>query len=297
MGASNVHRGERGRRKTFCWRGLVSVVSIEMEDVLVGMSVGICDVLFVYPMAVVASRREAGKTFRQSLRMGKFYSGAWTAGTLLIPYSVSVEAMTKRIQSYECFAGNEFAKAFLPPSITAGLVSFVLQPIEKKLTMDQLLQSGGYASTTRNSLLAPVQEIGNYVNKNGLRALYGGYVPLAMRELIYIGSVAVMNPLIISPTQDLPTGMGQSFALGYISGMLSAPFQTINVICKDETNRGIGVVKVFHEQIVQHENRRLDGMVKRLFYGAMTRSVRTGSASVLYYVWRRFYHTGYSSGR
>ena len=88
---------------------------------------------------------------------------------------------------------------------TASIVTYLgLQPIEKKLVMDQLLEeqrhSKSAAQTAKrgNPLIAPIREIYQYANTHGIRALYGGATPLLMRELCYITAITIANPLVTS---------------------------------------------------------------------------------------------------
>lgn len=89
---------------------------------------------------------------------------------------------------------------------TASIVTYLgLQPIEKKLVMDQLLEEQGHskpgaAQTVKrgNPLIAPIREIYQYANTHGIRALYGGATPLLMRELCYITAITIANPLVTS---------------------------------------------------------------------------------------------------
>ena len=50
---------------------------------LTGFCVGATDIALFYPLAVLATRRENGKSIVKALRMGKFYSGGLTAGALV----------------------------------------------------------------------------------------------------------------------------------------------------------------------------------------------------------------------
>ena len=57
--------------------------SMEYRSMLTGFCVGATDIALFYPLAVLATRRENGKTIMQALRMGKYYSGGLTAGALV----------------------------------------------------------------------------------------------------------------------------------------------------------------------------------------------------------------------
>eukprot|EP00961_Rhodomonas_salina_P176492 2378821-Rhodomonas_salina.7 len=58
---------------------------LESRDVATGFCVGVTDIALVYPLAVIATRRENGIGMRAALSQGRFWAGGWTAGTLLIP--------------------------------------------------------------------------------------------------------------------------------------------------------------------------------------------------------------------
>jgi hypothetical protein len=175
------------------------------------ISAGITDIALVYPLAVLATRREAGTPLVAALKQGRFWAGGWTAGSLLIPYSIVVEGGSNSIRRNVCSAmgiderswQGDVASAFG----TASIVTYLgLQPIEKKLVMDQLLEEQGNAAAAaaakrRNPLLAPVKEIYQYANTHGIRALYGGALPLLMRELCYISAITIANPMVITHTR------------------------------------------------------------------------------------------------
>jgi hypothetical protein len=75
------------------------------RDTLTGVSVGLTDIALVYPLAVLATRRENGMSLRAALAARNLHSGAWTAGTLLIPYSVLVESMSQQLQQMSAVGG------------------------------------------------------------------------------------------------------------------------------------------------------------------------------------------------
>jgi hypothetical protein len=107
-----------------------------LRNILTGVCVGLSDIALCYPLAVLATRCECGLSFRMALRQGNYWSGGWTCGTLLVPYSACVEG------------GSKFAKQQLESELAAtAAISVVatlgMQIIEKKLTMDQMLQQRG----------------------------------------------------------------------------------------------------------------------------------------------------------
>jgi hypothetical protein len=55
------------------------------KDTSVGACVGLTDIALIYPLAVLATRRENGMSLRDAVAARRLHSGAWTAGTLLIP--------------------------------------------------------------------------------------------------------------------------------------------------------------------------------------------------------------------
>ena len=56
---------------------------MEYNSLWTGLCVGATDIACVYPLAVLATRRENGMSLLQALRMGKLYSGVLTAGSLV----------------------------------------------------------------------------------------------------------------------------------------------------------------------------------------------------------------------
>ena len=178
------------------------------KDATVGTCVGLTDIALVYPLAVLATRREAGISMAAALKQGRFWAGGWTAGSLLIPYSIVVEGGSNAIRRAVCSASgideNSWQGEVAAAVGTASIVTYLgLQPIEKKLVMDQLLEEqtrSPAASNLRriNPLLEPIKEIYRYASLHGIRALYGGAVPLLLRELCYISAITVANPLVFS---------------------------------------------------------------------------------------------------
>jgi len=166
--------------------------------VKVGASVGVLDTAFVYPVAVLAVRRECGTSLRAALKQGNYWAGASTALALLVPYSIAIEAVTRG-----------FGEPSLPMATlgTSLIVALGLQPIEKKLTTDQLLQKPNYRRSSA-----------------GFFALWG-------RETVYVTSINVLSPLVAQVSSFGP------FAVGFAAGVVSAPFQTVSAILKDERTR------------------------------------------------------------
>ena len=196
-------------------------------------STGLTDIAMVYPLAVLATRREAGITMVAALKQGRFWAGGWTAGSLLIPYSICVEGGSNAIRRAVCSATGIEERSWqgdVAAAVgTASIVTYLgLQPIEKKLVMDQLLEEQGRAATgaRRNPLLAPVKEIYQYAHTHGIRALYGGAVPLLLRELCYITAITIANPLVTSSIEKRAGGAGGaawgllgSFSVGCTAGL------------------------------------------------------------------------------
>ena len=138
-------------------------------------------------------------------------------------------------------------------------------------------------------LTAPGRDIAAYVRTNGLRALYAGTLPLIGRECLYITAVTVASPIVTRKVQEYNTGASTSltmaastlgaFTVGAAAGMASAPFQTVSAMMKSEANKGRTIVSIWKECFAKGA---LQG-VHRLCFGAATRSVRTGCASILYF--------------
>ena len=203
-----------------------------LRHALTGGAVGILDVALVYPLAVLATRRECGLALRSAVRQGRFWSGGATAGTLLVPYSMAVESVSHAVS-----LDNPWAAALLTTCVTAP----AFQVIEKKLVMDQMLQeqpraaaaaaaaaaasarpsSSSSSSSSRAShgarggagagagagaerglrhalapFAAPVRQIRAYAAQHGAARLFDGFVPFFARELCYIAAIVVVNPLV-----------------------------------------------------------------------------------------------------
>ena len=68
--------------------------------------------------------------------------------------------------------------------------------------------------------------------------------------------------------------------------VVSAPFQTLNAMAKSERWRGVSAAQIARREIAPLG---VGGGARRLFYGALTRSARTGCACVLYFAYRALY--------
>ena len=271
------------------------------RDAATGVCVGLTDIALVYPLAVIATHRENGMSLRAALAARNLHSGGWTAGTLLVPYSVLVESMSQRLNSMAGEGGEAGGAGRWKMLSTAALTSFVaaagVQPIEKKLTMDQLLEAGAYrARVGSNPLLQPLHEIVAYTKAEGVRALFGGFTPLLAREFIYISAITAVNPMVTDYVAERVTnvhrGNGQgvealaaplaAFGVGCTAGVLSAPCQTMNAVMKSELHRGVPMGTHLRNFFAHGP---VQG-VHRLYFGAMVRSVRCGGAGVLYFSYR-----------
>jgi hypothetical protein len=104
-------------------------ISPFLRDCATGACVGVTDIALVYPLAVIATRRENGLPLLAAIKQGRYWAGGlaisfhfktqllsplcacsceitemsstvagWTAGTLLIPYSIAVESVSKSLQ-------------------------------------------------------------------------------------------------------------------------------------------------------------------------------------------------------
>ena len=271
------------------------------RDALTGVSVGLTDIALVYPLAVIATRRENGMSLRAALAARNLHSGGWTAGTLLVPYSVLVESMSQHLNSMHGSGADSDAgrlKMFGAAAATSVVASIGVQPIEKKLTMDQMLESGRARAAvaarhggSTNPLLTPLREIAAYTREAGAAALFGGFTPLLAREFIYIAAITAVNPIVtsyVSQRADSSAGgagaallpAAAAFGVGCTAGVLSAPCQTMNALMKSEKHRGVRMSE--HLRRIFGKGARQG--VWRLYYGALTRSVRCGGAGVLYYV-------------
>ena len=113
------------------------------RDSATGVCVGLTDIALVYPLAVIATRRENGMSLRAALAARNLHSGGWTAGTLMVPYSVLVESMSQYLNSMNDSSSGSGSQLemFAAAAATSVVASIGVQPIEKKLTMDQMLES------------------------------------------------------------------------------------------------------------------------------------------------------------
>lgn len=231
------------------------VLSALQRNALTGVAVGLTDIATVYPLAVLATRRENGIGLGVAVRMGRLHSGAMTAGTLMVPYSVLVECMSQHMQAVGS-SGEEGGGAVLvaAAAATAVVATIGVQPIEKKLTMDQMLESrggrgGGGPSSGGGGISQPMREIAAYTRQYGLRALFGGFTPLLAREFIYIGAITGANPVVTrsvmaaapAAAPGLAVGGMTAFGVGAAAGIISAPCQTLNAMMKSEVHRGESV--------------------------------------------------------
>eukprot|EP00051_Salpingoeca_urceolata_P009792 m.118985 g.118985 ORF g.118985 m.118985 type:complete len:302 (-) comp16449_c1_seq1:128-1033(-) len=281
----------------------------------VGVCVGLTDVAFVYPLAVLATRRENGMPFRTAIAARSFHAGGLTAATLLLPYSMLVEGLSTELRSVT--AGFGSASPFVAASLTAVVAALGTQPVEKKMVMDQMLERrgkgrAGPGASRRSSgslLLQPARDIAAYSRAHGLRALYSGFFPLLAREASYIIAITAVTPLVSRQAQQWTFGDGSnsspsagdgtnrdssaavaayvrgavaSFLVGTAAGVFSAPFQTLNAMMKSEVNRGRNLPSLLTDMFARG---RVAG-VQRLYFGAATRSLRTGFACVLYHSYR-----------
>ena len=249
--------------------------------------VGALDAALLWPLVTLAARREAGDGVGEAVRRGKLWSGARTAATMLTPYCVAVEGITTSARR-AAGARSEWERAALTPAVSF-LVAGGLQPVEKKLVLEQLLQqSGAKQYLSLRDMLAYVRQPG------GFRALWGGFLPLWARETVYIGAVTVLNPLAAAFASGVGSGVSvgvgpvtipapalvSSFVVGFSAGMVTAPLQTINVVLKDERNRGRA------RAWAPLFSGGWRAATRRLFFGSVPRSTRTGLAGVLWYLAR-----------
>ena len=161
------------------------------RDSATGVCVGLTDIALVYPLAVIATRRENGMSLRAALAARNLHSGGWTAGTLMVPYSVLVESMSQYLNSMNDSSSGSGSQLemFAAAAATSVVASIGVQPIEKKLTMDQMLESKAAQKAvaakhtgSTNPLLTPLREIAAYTQAEGVAALFGGFAPLLARE-------------------------------------------------------------------------------------------------------------------
>ncbi|EKX33125.1 hypothetical protein GUITHDRAFT_120692 [Guillardia theta CCMP2712] len=256
-------------------------------DAKVGAAVGVTDVALVYPLAVLATRREAGMPMRTALAQGRLWAGGWTAGTLLIPYSIGVETLSNGVRRTTTrmlgMEEDSMTCQVAAAAATSGVITFFgLQPIEKKMVGCCAGESSGDDERFSHVFC--------YTKTHGLRALYGGVTPLFLREFVYVFAITVANPQVTKLVEreihafkmerhaSIFGGFG-AFLIGTSAGLVTAPFQTLNALMKSEANRGQRMLHVLQEMF---QRGALPG-INRLWYGAATRSMRTGGAGVLYY--------------
>ena len=280
-----------------------------MEHAATGAAVGLMDVAFIYPLAVLATRRECGLSVRSAIAQRHFWSGGLTAGTLLVPYSMAVEGVSHAVQF-----PNPWVAALTTTMVTAP----AFQVIEKKLVMDQMLQdvvtAGGTdtgkltaASSHRSgplaALAAPAKQIAAYARLHGTKHLFDGFVPFFGRELTYIAAIVVVNPMVTGAISARwadassagVTATAGAFGVGWAAGWITAPFQTLSAMMKHDKNRGVNALA--HLRNMFYPTPRIDTAqprlhllqgLRRLFFGAGIRSIRTGGAGILYFQARHF---------
>ena len=90
------------------------------RDAATGTCVGFTDIAFVYPLAVIATRRECGISLTKAIGQRNFWAGGWTAGTLLVPYSICVESLSRAMQRFMVGA-RPYQHVRPPPSSTTSL--------------------------------------------------------------------------------------------------------------------------------------------------------------------------------
>jgi hypothetical protein len=204
------------------------------KNVATGVAIGLSDIALFYPFAVIATRRECGLTMVEAIAQRNFWSGGWTCGTMLVPYSALVEG------------GSNYLKVNLQSeiaatAITTAFATLGMQIIEKKLTMDQMLEK--QPVKTSSPLLRPFLEIRQYVRINGIRPLFAGTLPLMCREGMYISAITVVNPFLTRYTKErfdgAWVGPATAFCIGLTVGFLTAPFQTVSAMLKYDHNKGM----------------------------------------------------------
>ena len=226
-----------------------------LHDALVGLAVGVSDVACLYPLVCLASRLESGAPLKHALAQGKLYSGAMSALKLLVPYCVVVETVTNALASK-----SESNNKLLAAPFSSLVVSLGLQPLEKQMTMEQLLQTRQHGMTG----------IVTYTRAHGLHAIMRGFSMLWLRETCYIAAVTSLNPYLAERH-----GAVAAFGVGFGAGMISAPFQTLNVLMKSEVHKSQRLVEIWKHEAIGPA---------RLWKGSFPRSTRCGFAGVLWFV-------------
>ena len=97
------------------------------------MSVGLSDICVVYPIAVLATRRECGIPLARALAQGRLWSGGWTAATLLVPYSAIVESGASFVDGALSNGGGGYAVAAGAGAVTTAVTGVGMQIIDKKM--------------------------------------------------------------------------------------------------------------------------------------------------------------------
>ena len=173
-------------------------------------------------------------------------------------------------------------------AVVTGIVAAVgTQPIEKKLVMDAMLQP--MSSRPNPGIFGPLRNILSYQQQYGVRALWmSGLGPLLAREVTYVLSITAVGPWVSnyvmgSDHSQVLAGALSSFLVGLGAGIISAPCQTLNAMCKSERNRGVTAWTLFRRDI---QPLGFQAGVHRLFFGATTRALRCGAATTLYFGYR-----------
>jgi hypothetical protein len=277
------------------------------NNILTGSLVGILDIIFLWPFVTVAARRESGTSLQNSLQQGKLWAGARTAASTLIPYSIALETLS-----------GEFTRQISPESqlqqiLIATLVGLCvaggLQPIEKKLVVEQLLQAQQNSTSKQYLTLHEFWQMAKNSPIGPYRWLGSGFVALWLREIVYVSAVTVVTPILWRTKWKSPDGM--AFCVGFSAGMISAPIQTLNVLMKDERNVKVYVETrkhywgnfnvrlkcwidaLFREGEKTHTAKSSYGyhLINRMFYGSLSRSFRIGGVSILWMRCREWVNT------
>lgn len=247
------------------------------DDALVGLLVGSMDVALLWPLVVIASRREAGSpSVMHAIRQRNLWAGGLGGLTLLVPYCSAVEALSNMTYN-QSSKETSWPEKMIKAPFTSFVIALGLQPIEKKIVMDALFQ-------TDHTGRGPIADVVHYAKTKGVRRLItSGLGPLWARETIYVAAVTVLNPMMTTnnPKSSMVEKCVSAFGIGFCAGMISAPLQTLNVMQKDERNAGRSLNDIFLSKRPGEEF-----SLKRMFYGSATRSLRTGAAGVLWFVSR-----------
>ena len=153
--------------------------------------------------------------------------------------------------------------------------------------------AGAAGGSWVGAVARPAREIIAYARAHGAARLADGFGPLLARECVYIAGITWVSPLASAYAAGDGDRQGRAaaaaFGVGVCAGLITAPFQTVSALLKHDRLTPTGTI------CIAAESKTVMGVLRsifspgwvpgihRLYFGAATRSVRTGGAATLYY--------------